>query len=111
EVPGVPAVAEPPAFGSEVVLVPPLQLGGRRQRLLVGVLAADQVAAHGYERLASLWPERRDDVCSSRPPIKAGKDRTIDFQHIHQCNGIERQGRGLAVANRLVGKKRGGAIA
>src|SRR5207248_10395684 len=102
EVPRVLAVSEPPAFGSEVVLVPPLKLGGRRQRLLVGVLAADQVAAHGYERPASLWPERRDDVCSSRPPIKAGKNRTIDSQRIHQCNGVERQRRWLAVAKRLV---------
>src|SRR6266550_7873731 len=72
EVPGVLAVSKPPAFGREVELVPPPELSRPWKRLLVRLLAADQVATHGYERPAALWPERCDDVCSSRSPIKAG---------------------------------------
>src|SRR4029077_6713945 len=42
------AVAVPAALGREVVLVPPLQLGLRRQRLATRGLAPDQVPADGY---------------------------------------------------------------
>src|SRR5207245_11143780 len=101
EVPGVLAVSKAPAFGGEVELVPPLELSRGWQRLLVRLLAADQVATHGYERPAALWPERGDDVGTSRSPIKAGNDRTVDFQGIHQCYGIQRQSRWLAVAKRF----------
>src|ERR1700682_1158167 len=98
EVPGVLAVSKPPAFGREVELVPPLELNRWWQWLLVRLLAADQVATHGYKRPAALWPERGDDVGTSRSPIEAGNDRAVDFQRIHQCSGVEREGRGLGVA-------------
>src|SRR4029077_17615776 len=101
EVPGVLAVSEPTAFRSEVELVPPLELSRRWQRGLVRLLAADQVATHGDEGPASLWPERGDDVGTSCSPIKAGNDRAVDAQGIHQCRGIKRQGRWLAVTKRF----------
>ena len=46
-------VAGTAALGGEVVLVPPLQLGLRRQRHPAGCLAADQVAAHRDQRRCS----------------------------------------------------------
>ena len=65
-------VAGAAAFGGEIVLIPPLELRLRRQRHLAGFLAADQVAAHGDQRLAALRPERRDDIGRPRAPIEAG---------------------------------------
>src|SRR4030095_1429791 len=62
-------VAEAPAFRGEVVPVPPLELALRRQRHLVRLGVADQVAAHGNPRLATLRPQRRDDV--GRPTTPA----------------------------------------
>jgi hypothetical protein len=46
EVAPVGVVPGPAAFGGEVVLVPPLQLGRWRQRKPAGLLAADQIPAH-----------------------------------------------------------------
>ena len=104
-------VAGPAAFRGEVVLVPPCELGLRRQRHLVGFLAADQVAAHGDERLAALRPERRDDVGRPRAPVKPGEDRLLDLERIHQGDDVERERRLLAVADRVAGKKARRAIA
>ena len=39
-------IADTASLGGEVELVPPLQLRGRRQRLLARLLVADQIAAH-----------------------------------------------------------------
>jgi len=55
-------VAGPAALGGEVELVPPLELGLRRQGQLAGSLAADQVAAHGHESRAAFGRERRDGL-------------------------------------------------
>src|SRR6202011_1376868 len=111
EVPGVLAVSKPPAFGREIELIPPLELSRRWQRLLVRFLATDQVATHGYERPAALGPERGDDVGTSRPPIEARNDRTVDFEGIHQRNGVEHEGGWLAVSKRLARQKARRAIA
>ena len=78
EVAPVLVVAGPAALGGEVVLIPPWELGLRRQRQLAGGLAADQIAAHRDERLAALRPERRDDVGRARAPVEAGDDRPLD---------------------------------
>jgi hypothetical protein len=104
-------VADPAAFGGEIILVPPLKLGLRRQRRLAGFLAADQIAAHGDERLAAFRPQRRHDVGRPCSPIKTGDGRLLDFERIHQRDGIEGNDRLLAVADRGVGKKARGAIA
>ena len=65
------------AFGGEVVLIPPRELSGRRQRSLVGILTSDEVAAHRDQRLAPRRPERRDDVGAARPPVEAPDDRRV----------------------------------
>jgi hypothetical protein len=75
-------VADPAAFGGEVVLVPPLQLGRWRQRQLAGLLAADQIPAHRDQPPAAVWPQRRHDVGCARPPVEAGKDRALDLEGI-----------------------------
>ena len=75
EVAPVLVVAGPAAVGGEVVLVPPLELGLRRQRQLAGFLAADQVAAHGDKPVAAFGPKRRDDVGRPGTPVEAGDNR------------------------------------
>ena len=82
-------VAGPAALGGEIVLVPPFELGLRRQRHLAGFLAADQIAAHGHHGLAALRPERRHDVGGPRAPIVAGDDRLLDLEGIHQGDDID----------------------
>src|SRR5688500_734568 len=72
-------VAGAAAFRGEIVLVPPLELGLRRQRHPVPFAAANQVAADGYKSLATLRPERRDYVGRARSPIAAGDDRFVEF--------------------------------
>ena len=55
-------VPGPAALGREVVLVPPLPLGLRRQRQLAGLLTSDQIPAHRDEPgapLAARAPRRR----------------------------------------------------
>ena len=86
-------VAGPAAFGREVELVPPFELGLGRQRHLAGFLAADQIAAHGHHGLAALRPERRDDVGRPRAPVEAGDDGLLDPEGIHQGDGVERERR------------------
>src|SRR2546427_5321827 len=71
-------VARPAAFGGKIILVPPFELSLWRQRHLPGFLAADQITAHGDERLAVFRPERRDDVGCPRSPIKTGDGRFLD---------------------------------
>ena len=93
------------ALGGEVVLVPPLQLGLRRQRLLAGRLAADQIAAHRDQPVAALRPERGDDVGGSRSPVEAGHDRVLDPEGVHQGDGVDGQRRLLTIAGRLVREK------
>src|SRR5262249_61336478 len=101
KLPPVLLVARAAAFGRKIELVPPLELGLRRQWRLAGLLAADQVAAHGDQALAALRPERRDDVARPRAPIKTGEDGPSDLESIHQAGDVDGHGRGLAVAERV----------
>src|SRR5438132_8623114 len=82
-------VSGPAAFRGKVILVPPLEFSLRWQRYLAGLLAADQIPAHGDEGLAAFRPERRDDVGRARAPIKTGEDRLIDLERMHQSDDIE----------------------
>ena len=66
------------AFCREVILIPPLELGFRRQRYFACFLAADQIAADGNHRLAALGPKRGDDVGGARAPIETADDRLLD---------------------------------
>ena len=111
EVAPVALVADPAALGREVVLVPPLPLGLRRQRQLAGLLAADQIPAHRDEPGAPLRPERREDVGRPRSPVGAGDDRLLDPEGVHQRDGVDRQDRLLPVAGCLVGEKARRAVA
>ena len=95
-------VAGAAAFGGKIILIPPLQLGLGRQRLLAGFLAADQVAAHRNHRLATLRPERREDVGRPCAPVITGDGRFLDLERIHQGDDVERQRRRLAVAKRFL---------
>ena len=104
-------VAGAAAFGGEIKLVPPLQLGLRRQRHLAGFLAADQIAAHRHHGLAALRPKRGDDVGRPRAPIEAGEGRLLDLERIHQGDGVDGDRRRLAVADRVARKKARRAIA
>src|SRR4051794_22030923 len=104
-------VPGPAALGREVVLVPPLPLGLRRQRQLAGLLASDQIPAHRDEPGAPLRPERRDDVGRPRSPVGAGDNRLLDPQGVHQGDGVDRHDRLLPVAERLVGEKARRAVA
>jgi hypothetical protein len=91
-------VAGPAAFRGKIILVPPLELSLWRQRHLAGLLAADQVPAHGDDRLAAFRPERRDDVGRPRAPIKTGDDRLANLERIHKSDNIESNDRLLAIA-------------
>ena len=104
-------VAGPAALGGEVILVPPLELRLWWQRHLAGLLAADQVSAHRDEGLAALREDGRDDVGRARTPIKAGQDRPLDLERIHQSNGINSDDRLLAIAEGVAGQKARRAIA
>ena len=68
-----------PAFGRKIILVPPLQLSPRGQRIFVGFLAANQITTHRNHRLAALWAKRRDNVCRTRSPVKTGENRLLDL--------------------------------
>src|ERR1700730_4083370 len=65
-------VAGTAAFGGKIELVPPFELGLRRQWHLAGFLIADQITAHGNHGLASLRPYRREDVSGPPSPIEDG---------------------------------------
>src|SRR5689334_9196225 len=98
-------------LGGEIILIPPFELGLGRQRRLANLLAADQIAAHGYDRLAALGPEHTGDVGRARAPIETGEDRAVDLERIHECDRVDGERRGLAVAERLIGKKARRAVA
>jgi hypothetical protein len=99
------------ALGREIILIPPLQFGLRRQRRLAGFLATDQIAADRDHRLAALGPQRRDDVGGAGAPVETAKGRLLDFQGIHQIDDIAGECRRLAVADRIAGEKARGAVA
>src|SRR5262249_46155671 len=104
-------VAGPAAFGGEVELVPPLELGAGRERQLAGGLAADQIAADRDQRLAALRPGRRKDVGRPRSPVETGDDGALDLERVHQRDRVEGEDGLLAVPRRLTRPKGGRAIA
>ena len=104
-------IAGPAAFGREIELIPPLQFGFRRQRLLAGLLAADQVSAHRDQRLATLWPKRCHDVGCPRAPVETRNGRLLDLEGVHQRDDVSRDSRGLAVAKSRIREEAGRAMA
>ena len=82
-------VTGPAPLGGEVILIPPLKFGLRRQRRFAGFLVADQIAAHGDHGLATFRPKRRDDVCRSCAPIKSPDHRLLNLESIHQGNNVD----------------------
>jgi len=99
------------ALGREVVLVPPLPLGLRCQRLLAGLLASDQIPADRDEAGAALRPQRGDDIRRPRSPVGPREDCPVDPQDVHQGDRVDRQGRLLAVAEGLLGEEARRAVA
>src|SRR4051794_16232939 len=95
----------PSAIGGKVKLVPPLQLSLRRQWHLARRLTANQITAHGNQRLAALRPKRSDNVSGARSPSEAGENCLLDLQCVHQGDDIERHPRLLAVAEGVKRKK------
>ncbi|MNF53954.1 hypothetical protein D3C84_353630 [compost metagenome] len=93
------------ALGCKIELVPPLQLGLGRQRVLARSLIADQIAADGDQRLDPLRPKCGNDVRRARAPVVATQHRFLDLQCIHEVDDITGQRRRLAVANSLVGQE------
>jgi len=91
------------AVGGEIILIPPLQLGRRRQRHLARRLAADQITAHRDQRLAALRPHGGNDVGRSRAPIKTADGGFLDLERVHQIDDVDSDHRLLAVARRIAG--------
>src|ERR1700689_4313755 len=98
-------VASLAIFRGEIILVPPLILYVWRQRGLAGCLATDQITAHRDDRLATFWPEHGDVISCPCSPIEAGNYCLIDLERIHQMDNVESNHGGLAVSNRIIGKK------
>jgi len=48
----------------------------------------NQVDAHRHQRLDSLWPQRRNDVCQARAPVVATENGLHDFQRVHKVDHI-----------------------
>lgn len=48
-----------------------------------------------FERLATLWPERRQNIGRARTPVKTARDCRWDFQRLHEDGGY-RQPRPIA---------------
>src|SRR5690242_15875383 len=69
---------------SKIELIPPFELCFWRQWHLAGLLAADQITAHGHHSLASLRPKRRDDICRPRSPIKTGDGCLLNLESVHE---------------------------
>jgi hypothetical protein len=74
-------------------------------RHLVGRRAADQIAAHGDDRLAALGPKHRHDGSRSRSPIRTGNGCLLDFESIHKLDDVESNYRLLGIAKRITQKK------
>jgi hypothetical protein len=87
-------------------MIPPGELGFRRQRLATRLRAADQVSAHGDERLAPFWPQGSDDIARAPSPVETAENGLIDFQCVHQRNDIDREHCLLAIARRIGDRKR-----
>src|SRR5436190_175218 len=90
------------AFGGEVVLIPPLELRGRRQRYAAADLAADQVAAHGHQRRATLRPERGKDVGRPCAPVETRDDGSLDLERVQQRDRVMRKDGLLSIPRGLV---------
>ena len=106
----IPVVADATAVGGEVVLVPPGQLRCGRQGIPVGLLAADQVAAHRHQPSTAPRPERGEDVGGAGSPVEPADDRIRDLQRVQQRDRIQRERALLAVAHRIGRPERGGPV-
>ena len=104
-------VAGTATVAGKIELVPPFELGLRRQRLPAGFLIADQVTAHGDHGLAALRPERREDVGGPRPPIEAGEDWPLDLESVQKILEIDGERRWLTVSHRCTQEKSRRAVA
>ena len=98
-------VPVPATFRGEIKLLPPLELGLRRQRCPVGCLTGDKITAYRNERLAALRPEHRHDVSRPPSPIEAGENCLVDLERIHQRDDVESNRRLLSIPKRFAGKK------
>jgi hypothetical protein len=103
-------VAAPAALGGEVVLVPPAELGLRRQGLLVRLEVDDDVAADRDQPLQALRPQRGEGDRRPGSPVETGDDRPVDLDCVQQCEGVDRQGRLLAVPEGLVREESGRSV-
>src|SRR4030095_10149428 len=99
------------AFRGKVKLVPPLQLGARRQRHLFGFRASDQVTTYRNHGVAALGQKSGDDVGCPRAPVKSREGRLLDLEGIHQGDRIDCDRRRFAVTRRGGRKKARGAVA
>src|SRR5262249_28119401 len=99
------------ALSGKIELVPPLQLGLRRQRYLAGFLAANEIAAYGDHGPAALRPERREDIGRAPSPIEASEDRPLDLECVQKVLEIGGERRRLTVPDCFVRKKSRRAIA
>ena len=104
-------IAKPPALCGKIKLVPIIELGFRRRRHLVGLLAADQVAAHRHCGLGPLRPKCGDDVDGPCSPVEARKSCLVDLERVHKCDRVRCNSRRLSVAEGLVRKKARPAVA
>ena len=97
-------VADSTAFGREVVLVPPLQLGLRRKRRrpAPGSRSDSRSPRPGP---CSAPARSRDDARRPRAPVEAGDDGGLDVQGVEQPNSVDRQRGLLAVAHCVVGEE------
>src|SRR5262249_38600227 len=77
------------AVGGEIILVPPLQLGTRRQRHPARLLTADQITADRNHGLAALRPQRADDIGGARPPIETTENGLVDLERIHERDRVD----------------------
>src|SRR5262245_59238066 len=86
----------------KIKLVPPFEFGLWRQWHFVGFTVADQISAHGDERLAAFRPKRRHDVGCPRSPIKTADDCLLDLKRVHKRDYVDRERRLLAISNSFV---------
>ena len=105
EIAAVFLLAEAPAFRDKVVPVPKIGLAFRRRRHLVRLRVADEVAAHGNHSLATLRPQRRNDVGRARTPVESADDWLFDLERIHQRDDVQCDRRLLRVTKRVIRKK------
>jgi len=93
------------AVCGEIEQIPPFVLSAWRQRRLDGCLATNEIAAHRDRGLDALGPEKSEKVRISPTPVKSPHDRFIDFECIHEADGIGCDRGRLSVARRRGGEE------